>query len=37
MDQVSGKYDHNDYAVADQGNEDAWKFFEENPLSAQSK
>lgn len=25
-------HDHNYYAVADQVNEDAWKFFEENPL-----
>lgn len=30
-------HDHNYYAVADQVNEDAWKFFEENPLPTQSK
>jgi predicted esterase len=30
-------HDHNYYAVADQVNEDAWKFFQENPLPAQSK
>lgn len=30
-------HDHNYYAVADQVNEDAWKFFQENPLPSQSK
>jgi len=30
-------HDHNYYAVADQINEDAWKFFQENPLPAPSK
>jgi dienelactone hydrolase len=30
-------HDHNYYAVADQVNEDAWKFFKENPLPAPSK
>lgn len=30
-------HDHNYYAVADQVNQDAWKFFQENPLPAQSK
>lgn len=30
-------HDHNYYTVADQVNEDAWKFFQENPLPSQSK
>jgi dipeptidyl aminopeptidase/acylaminoacyl peptidase len=30
-------HDHNYYAVADQINEDAWKFFQENPLPSDSK
>lgn len=30
-------HDHNYYAVADQVNEDAWKFFQENPLPTQPK
>ena len=30
-------HDHNYYAVADQVNEDAWKFFQQNPLPSQSK
>jgi poly(3-hydroxybutyrate) depolymerase len=30
-------HDHNYYAVADQINQDVWKFFQENPLPALSK
>ena len=30
-------HDHNYYAVSDQVNQDAWNFFQENPLPAQSK